>query len=408
MPHLTIGSLRCFPAAYPMRARGSVAFMQANDITRERLRRLAEADVGGAKVLSLFLNLDPREFATPPARSTEIRSLLDRAGRLVRDEAESLSHEQKESLKGDLDRVATELGNGAATKGAHGLAIFSCTAAGLFEMLRLSEPVDHEPVISDAPYLAPLSSIGEAGKWCVVLVNRRTARLFCGSREALEEVALVDDATRNRHDQGGWSQANYQRSVDKDVQDHLKHVAEVVFLRMKAELPEGVLVGGPQETLTDFEGTLHPYLRERLAGRIDLDVENTSPEDVRRTAAERIDAFARERDDKALSRLAELFGSNGRAASGLGDVLSAVHEQRIETLLVDHGYTAPGVCCPQCGFLGAEGIAECPADGTPLERRENVVEAAIARALTESADVHVLRDRPELASHGHIAAILRF
>ena len=68
--------------------------MQANDITRDRLRRLAQADVGGAKVLSLFLNLDPREFATPPARSTEVRSLLDRAGRLLQKEAERLTHEQ--------------------------------------------------------------------------------------------------------------------------------------------------------------------------------------------------------------------------------------------------------------------------------------------------------------------------
>jgi peptide chain release factor subunit 1 len=382
--------------------------MQANDITRDRLRQLAETDVGGAKVLSLFLNLDPREFATPPARSTEIRSLLDRAGRLVREESEQLTHEQKESLKSDLERVASELGNGAATKGAHGLAIFSCSAAGLFELLRLSEPVDHEPVVADSPYLAPLSTIGEAGKWCVVLVNRRTARLFCGSSDALDEVALVDDATRNKHDQGGWSQANYQRSVDKDVQDHLKHVAEVVFLQMKAELPEGVLVGGPQETLTDFESTLHPYLRDRLAGRIDIDVENSSPEDVRRTAAERIAVVARERDDKALARLAELFGSNGRAASGLADVLTAVHEQRVETLLVDRGYTEPGVCCPQCGFLGGEDVSECPADGTPVERRENVVEAAIGRAIRQSANVHVIRDRPELASHGHIAAILRF
>jgi peptide chain release factor subunit 1 len=382
--------------------------MQANDITRDRLRRLAEADAGGAKVLSLFLNLDPREFATPPARSTEVRSLLDRAGRLVHKEADRLDHEQKESLRADLERVQSELGNGAGTKGAHGLAIFSCSAAGLFEMLRLPEPVDHEPVISDGPYLAPLSSLGEAGRWCVVLVNRRTARLFCGSSEALDEIALVDDAVRNQHDQGGWSQANYQRSVDKDVQDHLKHVAEVVFLEMKSELPEGVLVGGPQETLTDFEGTLHPYLRDRLAGRIDIDVENSSAEDVRKCAAEKIAAAAREREDKALSRLAELFGSNGRAASGLDDVLAAVHEQRVEVLLVDRGFTAPGVCCPQCGFLGGAEIATCPADGTPVEPRDNVVEAAIERAITQSADVQILRDRPELASHGHVAAILRF
>jgi peptide chain release factor subunit 1 len=382
--------------------------MQANDITRDRLRRLAQTDVRGAKVLSLFLNLDPREFATPPARSTEVRSLLDRAGRLVHKESDRLSHDQKESLKADLERVQAEIGNGAGTKGAHGLAVFSCSAAGLFEVLRLSEPVDHEPVIADGPYLAPLSSVDQGEQWCVVLVNRRSARLLCGSRDGLEEVALVEDDVHGQHEQGGWSQARYQRSVDKDVQDHLKHVAEVVFLQLKADLPQGVIVGGPQETVTDFEAALHPYLRERLAGRIDIDVENSAIDDVRRMAGEKIAAAAREREDKALSRLAELFGSNGRAASGLDDVLGAVHEQRVEVLLVDRGFTAPGVCCPQCGFLGGDEVRTCPADGTPVEPRENVVEAAIERAITQSADVHVLRDRPELASHGHVAAILRF
>jgi peptide chain release factor subunit 1 len=382
--------------------------MLANDITRDRLRRLADARVGDAKVLSLYLNLDPREFATPAARSTEVRSLLDRAGRLVREESEHLTHEQKESLRSDLERVADELGNGSGTKGAHGLAIFTASSAGLFDMLRLSQPVDHDPVIADSPYLAPLSMIGAAEWWCVVLVNRRTARLFCGSSDALEEAELIDDAVRNRHDQGGWSQANYQRSVDKDVQDHLKHAAEVVFARMKDHLPDGLLVGGPPETLSDFENTLHPYLRERLAGRIDIGVEDSSVEDVRRAAAERIEAVRAERDDRALERLAEAFGANGRAASGLSDVLIAVHEQRVETLLVDHGYTTPGVVCPQCGWLGGKGFSECQADGTPVERRDDIVEVVIERAIRQDADVHILRDRPELASHGHIAALLRF
>jgi peptide subunit release factor 1 (eRF1) len=177
---------------------------------------------------------------------------------------------------------------------------------------------------------------------------------------------------------------------------------------MKNELPEGVLVGGPQETVAEFEGVLHPYLRERLAGRIDIDVENSPVEDVRKSAAKHIEAAHRERDDQALARLAEAFGTNGRAASGLADVLVAAHEQRLETLLVDRGYTAPGVVCPQCGWLGGAGFSECQADGTPVERRDDIVEVVIERAITQDADVHILRDRPELASHGHIAAILRF
>ena len=262
--------------------------MQANDITRERLRRLAGTRPAEAKVLSLFLSLDPREFATPPARGTEVRSLVDRVARMVRED-ESLTHAERASLRGDLERVQAELGNsGLDAKGAHGLAVFAASAAGLFEVLKLSEPVDHEPVIADAPFVEPLSAIGAPERWCAVLVNRRTARLFCGPGGALDEIELIEDDVHRQHDQGGWSQANYQRSVEKEVADHLRRAADVAFAHLKDALPAGILVGAPQELAGDFEAHLHPYLRERLAGRLEIDVENSTPEDVRRAASPRI------------------------------------------------------------------------------------------------------------------------
>jgi len=39
---------------------------------------------------------------------------------------------------------------------------------------------------------------------------------------------------------------------------------------------------------------------------------------------------------------------------------------------------------------------------------DDIVEAAVERALMQAAEIHVLRDRAELASHGRIAAVLRF
>ena len=382
--------------------------MQANDITHERLRRLAGIRAGEAKVLSLFLSLDPREFATPPARSTEVRSVLDRAARMIRED-EALDHEARTSLRADLERVQAELGGAMDARGAHGLAVFASSAADLFEVLKLSEPVDHDPVIADAPFIEPLSAIGAPERWCVLLVNRRVARLFCGPGAALEEFELIEDDLRRRHDQGGWSQANYQRSIDKDVADHLRHAAEVAFARLKRDLPVGILIGAPAELASEFEGHLHPYLRERLAGRLEIDVEHTSPDEVRRAAAPSIERAAQAREDRALARLAEAFGAgSGRAASGLSEVLGAVHEQRVEILLVDDGFAAPGVRCPTCGWLGAGDDAACPADGSAVEHLGDVVEAGVERSLTQSAEVRVLRDRAELASHGHVAAVLRY
>jgi peptide chain release factor subunit 1 len=383
--------------------------MQANDITRERLRRLAAARCSRGKVMSLFFNLDPREFATAPARSTEVRSVLDRAARLVREE-KALDHDARTALRADLERVQRELASsGVDAKGAHGLAIFASGPLDLFEVLKLSEPVDHEPVIADRPFIEPLSAIGPPERWCVLLVNRRTTRLFCGPAGGVEELELIEDEVHGQHDQGGWSQARYQRSVDKEVADHLRHSAEVAFRRLKDDLPVGILVGAPHELVNDFEAELHPYLRERLAGRLDIDVEHSRAEDVRRAAQPAIDETARAAQDAALQRIAEAFGAgSGRAASGLADVLVALHEQRVEILLVEAGFAAPGVECPVDGWLSAEDVASCPADGSATEPRAQVVETAIARAVIQAADVHVLRDRPELASHGHIAAVLRF
>ena len=88
-------------------------------------------------------------------------------------------------------------------------------------------------------------------------------------------------------------------------------------------------------------------------------------------------------------------------------MLAAVHEQRVEILLVDAGFAAPGVAA-HVRLAGDRGAAVCPADGSATEHLDDLVEAAVERSLTQAADIRVLRDRAELASHGHVAAVLRF
>ena len=46
---------------------------------------------------------------------------------------------------------------------------------------------------------------------------------------AFEETDRVVDDVHSQHDQGGWSQARYQRGVEKEKDDHLAHTAEVAF-----------------------------------------------------------------------------------------------------------------------------------------------------------------------------------
>jgi peptide subunit release factor 1 (eRF1) len=83
----------------------------------------------------------------------------------------------------------------------------------------------------------------------------------------------------------------------------------------------------------------------------------------------------------------------------------------VEALLIGQGLEAAGCTCPQCGLVWPLDGGQCPADGTALDCRSNIVESAVELALVQSADVLVLRDedrRRELQSLGDIAAVLRF
>src|SRR3954471_2684684 len=154
----------------------------ATDITTDRLRELAETRSTQGKVLSVFINLDPSVFAAPPARATEISSVIDEASRTVRDR-DDLTHEERAALERDIERVAERLRNGTDTEGARGLAVFASEHAGLFEILRLPRPVEHKVSIADHPCVEPLARIGTGELWWLVLADRRRARLLTGTSD---------------------------------------------------------------------------------------------------------------------------------------------------------------------------------------------------------------------------------
>jgi peptide chain release factor subunit 1 len=373
--------------------------MQTNQLSPDTLRRLAELRPATGKVVSLYLNLDPSEFASATARSTAINSVLDEAERAARDE--------DPAVRRDVAALREHF-KGFDFTGAHGLAVFACGADHLLETIKLPRSVANSVVIDESPYVEPLVEVQSAARYAVALVNRQSARIFRGSRDRLDQVASIEDEVHRRHDQGGWSQARLQRSVDKEAQDHLKNVAEHLLRRFERRPFEALFVAAPEAVYKDFVERLHPYLSERLAGRIEVDVENTTSEDVHHAADEVIAAFERKLEKETLDRLIESKNAGGRGATGLEDSLAALNEQRVEALLLQENFDAAGVCCPQCGWLGTPGTGQCPADGSATLERDDITDLAVRRALRQSARVVIVRDDERLEPLGSIAALLRF
>ena len=380
--------------------------MRIDDLDTAALRRLSALRPERGKVLSLYLNLDPSDFGTHPARASAITSLLDEADRRTRENG--FAHDEQVALREDVERARRFFDEEFSAQGVASLALFACGPAGFFEALRLPRAVASEAVVDDTPWVEPLARLGTRERLCVALVSRRTGRILRGGRDSLEEGAAVNDDVHGWHDQGGWSQARYQRGIEKEVEDHLQRVCARLFEDWKRAPFDRLVVGATPELFPVFEHHLHPYVRETLAGRVDVDVEVAGPDDVARAVEPLLDELDREREREALERLEAGLGSDGRAAAGLDRVLSALNERRVETLLFADGRAAPGVSCPRCGWLGAA-EDQCPLDGTPVDRRENVLEDAIGAAVLQSAEPLAVRHhRDALTPHGGVAAVLRF
>ena len=376
--------------------------MQVSAPDRDQLRRLAELRLDRPVVLSLYLNLDPSEFATPPARKTAVRSLVDAAERRLRDQ-NGLSHDDRTALQASLERATSFLENELPTDGAHGVALFTSEQADLFEALKLPRSVPNQVAIGYSPLVGPLARLERGERWCVVLVNRRNARILRGSPESLREVEQIRDEVFGQHDQGGWSQSRYQRGVEKEKDDHLKHTCDALMSHFKRQPFHCLVVGGPREVVTAFEPKLHPYLQERLAGRIEVDVEHSNADEVLNSARPLIEEMERTREREALERLGE------RGVAGVEGVLPPLHERRVEVLLLDEQFGGvPGVQCLECGWLGLEGDS-CPADGSELVRLDDLTEAMIELSVQQSAELLPVRhERGALEVHGGAAALLRF
>ena len=348
-----------------------------DDITPERLRELAAVRAPeGARVLSLYLNLDPRDFGTTEARASEITSVIDEADRAAR-EPEGVDHEGKTALRADVERARAWFDTEFSAKGAHGLALFACGPAGLFQTLRMPCAAARRVDVGEAPTIEPLAAVGPATRWLVLLANRRHGRLFEGTRWDLEPSGDVYDWVPGRAREGGLSEANFQRSVDDDALHHFEHISEALLERLRRRPFHRLLVAAPDPEYSEVLDRLHPYVRELCAGRVDVDVENTNAEQVLEAAQGPMGRDVAKQRGAVLERLRARIGRGEGAVHGDEAVREALEQARVEVLVYDSR-----------------------ADGT--------IEDAVRSALLQSSSIVNVRDAEDLGPLGHIAAILRF
>jgi peptide subunit release factor 1 (eRF1) len=299
-----------------------------------------------------------------------------------------------------------------------GLALFSGKGGSFFRAVDSPVAFRNRVRYGARPYVKPLTHLlDHYAHFGVILVDKVNGRFFEYHLGELQLTETVTGEEVRKMKTGSGSSAVGRKGGSTSATGGSKHEQEVVQRNLKecaaaagrffAERPiRRLFIGGQNETVAQFREFLPKQLLSCLAGTFTIDMGAGEPE-IRSRTLDLLREVNAEREDRLVERLAALYASAGNAVTGLDDVLQAVSDKRVETLIISDGYRAPGYIDPASGFVVAN-LARSPLNHSELQKVEDVVDAAVAQTVAQGGHVEVITDHPTLEGLGRIGAILRY
>src|SRR5512133_2299185 len=345
----------------------------AGGISWNRLRELAAFRAENGLAISLYIGFDPSAAGTIPTTvATKLNSLLDAAQKSTFADRAELTHDEKRGLHSDFERIRDFLTNDFDRAGSLGVAIFAAGLDTFWSVNALSEAVPDRVCVGPDFYLRPLVPLLGRGEGAIVaVIDRERGLLFQLTNGRLEPLSDLSEEQPGRHDQGGWSQARFQRHIDELARDHLRTVAADLDGHVRRGVAKHVVVVGPEEARAGFTDMLAQETRNAFAGATAGEGYAT-PTELLELAQPFLEQARLAEETAALERWQEEAGRSGRAASGWDETLEAASDGRVELLLFQEGAERLAYECPSCGRVQTQNGA-CPLDATLLEPREDGV-----------------------------------
>lgn len=383
----------------------------------DQLDRLARMEPVPYPVVSLYLNTQPNEhgrdqFQTFVRQEFRARGATYPAG-----------SPDRASLDTDVARISAYLEN-ELQPSANGVAIFCCSAADLFEAVQLSAPIDqHWLYIGDAPHLYPLARVASKyPRYAAVVADSNTARIFVFATGELVNERLIQGMKTRKTQQGGWSQARFQRHISNFHLQHAKEIVEALEGIVQREEITEIFTAGDEAILALLREQMPKQLAEKVQDHLTLDAKAPVPDVLAAT----VDALSRlnERTDREKVDAAIAgYRSGGLGVVGPENTLAALIKGQVDELLIAANVnTLEGLSPDRTESLGLnvatandstllEPAVEPAAGGEPAQADPHVVRLAdelVTRAKNTGADVTFIEDATLLQPHGGVAALLRF
>jgi peptide chain release factor subunit 1 len=279
---------------------------------------------------------------------------------------------------------------------------------------RLAAPIEqHWLSIGDRPHLYPLARLdSQYPRVAALLADTNSARiLVISSGEVVNQQEITNVKTR-RTQQGGWSQARFQRHIENFHLQHAKEVVDALERIVQQEQLTQILIAGDEVITPLLRDQMPKHLADKVVDELRLDT--YAP--VKRVVEATLDAMRRVSDRTDREKVDAAI--NGYRAGGLGvagpeETLDALVKGQVEELLVSASLA--GIRQPKGAVTTANDDATTgeieSAAGEAAQADPEVVRLSdelVTRARQTAARITFVEDASLLDGVGGVAALLRF
>jgi len=376
-------------------------------VTKNELQDLRSYQSGANYVLSIYLDTDQSKVANlNRGFEAALKAELKNAEARIQDPAEKAIFNGLMSRA--LDFAASH------TPKARGLVLFLNSEGSLW-MKELNIPTNTQAIWDKTAFVVPLAeALDEYRRYAVAIATRSNAKVCMVQLGRKEKEVKLHSSGRVRHIKTTgmdhlYSQAGIQRNADEHVHAHLKQVVKALE-RAAAETPfDRLVLAGLNGVTNELFNLLPKGLASRVVGTAALPFDATDEQIC--SEVEKLETEVERRFE--LDRVAELLNAAGhrtRATTNGKETLKALNERRVRDLVLSENMKVAGGRCNACAAVYPTGVPRCDYCNGPLEPVENILPAAVARALADGAGIELLRDdaAERLNTHGGMGAFLRY
>ena len=296
------------------------------------------------------------------------------------------------------------------------MAVFSSAAGDFFEAHPLAVDISPRARVHFYPHVKPLAALFDTySGYGVILIDKQQARFFSFDMGELkdEDRFSGEDVQRQKHGAGSQTPGRSRgpeglaESPDEVSQRNMRDAAEEAAKFFQAHQVRRVLIGGTPKNVSAFRELLPKSWQSLIVGTFPVSMD-AGYDEVQDKALEIGEKAEKHHEEKLLQTVITEAAKGKNGLTRLDDILDAVREGRVQTLMIQDEYREEGYRCQRCGYMTLQELGTCPFCSGDFAHIEDVVEMAVRKVFKTGGSVKVLEDNQLLAKHGGIVALLRY